>query len=106
MIPGEHVLGFVRLQEAVAASRAALVVMARSAPKANTARPSNEAELSSMKMSKDPGTDRVLEALQEFGGEGGGFVKTEAVRPDPAFLNLPTLRGPHPRGQEWESVRQ
>ena len=79
MIPGEHVLGFVRLQEAVAASRAALVVMARSAPKANTARPSNEAELSSMKMSKDPGTDRVLEALQEFGGEGGGFVKTEAV---------------------------
>lgn len=30
----------------------------------------------------------------------------EAIRPDPGFLNLPTLRGPHPRGQEWESVRQ
>jgi len=23
----------------------------------------------------------------------------EAIRPDPAFLNLPALRGPHPQGQ-------
>ncbi len=30
----------------------------------------------------------------------------EAIRPDPAFLNLPALRGPHPKGQAWESVRQ
>jgi transposase InsO family protein len=30
----------------------------------------------------------------------------EAVQPDPAFLNLPTLRGPHPQGEKWESVRQ
>ena len=30
----------------------------------------------------------------------------EAIRPDPGFLNLPVLRGPDPRGQEWESVRQ
>jgi len=30
----------------------------------------------------------------------------EAIRPEPAFLNLPTLRGPHPQGQELESVRQ
>ncbi len=30
----------------------------------------------------------------------------EAIRPDPAFLNLPTLRGPHLQGQELESVRQ
>ena len=24
----------------------------------------------------------------------------EAIGPDPAFLNLPALRGPHPQGQE------
>jgi transposase InsO family protein len=30
----------------------------------------------------------------------------EAIRPDPAFLNLPRLRGPHPQGQELRSVRQ
>jgi putative transposase len=29
----------------------------------------------------------------------------EALRPDPAFLNMPTLRGPHPL-EEGESVRQ
>jgi transposase InsO family protein len=30
----------------------------------------------------------------------------EAIQPDPAFLNLPTLRGPHPPGTRWENVRQ
>ena len=29
----------------------------------------------------------------------------EAIPPDPAFLNMPTLRGPHPL-EEGESVRQ
>ena len=29
----------------------------------------------------------------------------EAIRPDPAFLNMPTLRGPHPP-EQWESMRQ
>ena len=29
----------------------------------------------------------------------------EALRPDPAFLNMPTLRGPHPP-EQWESMRQ
>ena len=49
MIPAEHVLGVVGFQEAVAA-----------------------------KMAEDPLSDRVLEALQELGGEGGGFVEAEA----------------------------
>ncbi len=30
----------------------------------------------------------------------------ETIRPDPVFLNLPTLRGPHPQSQMWEGVRQ
>jgi hypothetical protein len=30
----------------------------------------------------------------------------EAIQPDPAFLHLFRLRGPHPQGKEWESVRQ
>ena len=50
VIPGEHVLGFVGLQEVVASE-----------------------------LTKDPLSDRVLEAFQELGGEGGGFVKAEAV---------------------------
>ena len=29
----------------------------------------------------------------------------EAIRPDPAFLKMPTLRGPHPP-EDWESARQ
>ena len=49
VIPGEHVLGVVELQEAVAAA-----------------------------MPRDPGADRMLEALQELGGEGRGFVEAEA----------------------------
>ncbi len=49
VIPGEHIFGLVGLQEAVAP-----------------------------KMSQDPGTDRVLEALQEFAGKVGGFVEAEA----------------------------
>jgi hypothetical protein len=48
VIPAEHVLGLVGLQEAVAA-----------------------------KMSEDPGADRVLEVFQELVGEGGGFVEAE-----------------------------
>jgi hypothetical protein len=31
-----------------------------------------------MKVSQDPGTDRVLEAFQELVGEAGGFVEAEA----------------------------
>ena len=50
VIPREHVLGFVGFQEVVASE-----------------------------LTKDPLSDRVLEALQELGGEGGGFVKAEAV---------------------------
>jgi hypothetical protein len=49
VIPGQHVLGLVGFQEAVAA-----------------------------KMPQDPGTDRVLEGLQEFVGEGCGLVEAEA----------------------------
>ena len=49
MIPGEHVLGLVGLQEPVAPA-----------------------------MSQDPGTDRVLEALEELGCKVGGFVEAEA----------------------------
>ncbi len=48
VLPGEHILGFVGLQEPVAVA-----------------------------MPQDPGADRVLEALQDLGGEGRGFVKTE-----------------------------
>jgi hypothetical protein len=49
VIPGQHVLGVVGLQEAVAAE-----------------------------MPQDPGADRVLEALKELVGEGCGFLETEA----------------------------
>lgn len=49
VIPGQHVFGLVGLEESVAAV-----------------------------MPQDPGADRVLEALQELGGEGRGFVETEA----------------------------
>ncbi|MFC1660981.1 hypothetical protein ACFL3S_05945 [Gemmatimonadota bacterium] len=48
MIPGQQVLGFVGLQEAVAG-----------------------------KVAKHPPPDGVLEAFQEPGGEGCGFVETE-----------------------------
>jgi hypothetical protein len=60
VIPAEHVLGVVELQEVVARSRAALLLEARSASDWQSARPSNEAKPSSMKMSQDPGTDCVL----------------------------------------------
>ena len=49
MIPAEHVLGIVGLQEAMADH-----------------------------VADDPGTDCVLKALQEFLGEGGGLVEAEA----------------------------
>jgi hypothetical protein len=49
VIPGEHILGFVGLQDPLA---------------------SNVAE--------HPLSDRVLEALQELGREIGGFVEAEA----------------------------
>jgi hypothetical protein len=49
VLPGEHVLGLVGLQEAVAA-----------------------------KVPEDPGADGVLEVLQELGGEAGGLVEAEA----------------------------
>jgi hypothetical protein len=49
VIPREHILCLMGLQEAVATE-----------------------------MPQDPGADRVLETLQEFGGEGGGFVEAEA----------------------------
>jgi hypothetical protein len=49
VIPRQHVFGFVRLQEAVAA-----------------------------KVAEDSFLDRVLEVLQELVGEGRGFVKAEA----------------------------
>jgi hypothetical protein len=48
VIPGEHVLGIVGLQKAVAP-----------------------------KTPQDPGTDRVLEGLQEFLDEGCGLVEAE-----------------------------
>ena len=49
VIPSEHVLSLMGLQEAVATE-----------------------------MPQDPGPDRVLEALQEFAGEGGGLAEVEA----------------------------
>jgi hypothetical protein len=49
VIPGEHVLDVVGLEEVVAAI-----------------------------MPQDAGTDGVLEALEELGGEGGGLVEAEA----------------------------
>ncbi|MFH1762840.1 MAG: hypothetical protein ABIF09_01490, partial [Gemmatimonadota bacterium] len=49
VIPGQHVLGFVGLQEAVAC-----------------------------KMAEPSPSDGVLEALQELGCEGCGFVEAEA----------------------------
>jgi hypothetical protein len=48
VIPGQHVLGLVGLQEAVAGH-----------------------------VAENPPSDRVLEALQELGGEGGGFVEAK-----------------------------
>lgn len=39
-----------------------------------------------MKMSQDPGADRVLEALEELGGEGGGLMKAERDAPFPDGL--------------------
>jgi hypothetical protein len=48
VIPGEHVVGLVGLQEAVAGH-----------------------------VAEDPPSDRVLEALEETGGEGGGFVEAK-----------------------------
>jgi hypothetical protein len=49
VIPGEHVVGLVGFEEAVA-----------------------------LEMPEDPGADRVLKALQELVGEGDGLVETEA----------------------------
>ncbi|MCJ7630599.1 MAG: hypothetical protein MUO50_19665 [Longimicrobiales bacterium] len=49
MIPSEHVFGFVGFQEAVAG-----------------------------KVAEHPPADRMLEALQELAGEGGGLVEAEA----------------------------
>ena len=42
-------------------------------------------------MPQDPGADRVLETLQEFGGEGGGFVEAEAGFWMGRILNRVTL---------------
>ena len=78
VIPGEHVFGVMGLQEAVAASRAALLVVAWSASRRETARPSNEAELSSMNVAKDPLSHGVLEAVQELGCETSGLVEADA----------------------------
>ena len=50
VVPGEHVLGVMGLQQAVAA-----------------------------KVTKDPLADGVLEAIQELGRETGGFVEAEAT---------------------------
>lgn len=49
VIPGEHILGFVGFQEGVAGE-----------------------------VAEHPFSDGVLEAFQELGGEGGGFVEAEA----------------------------
>jgi hypothetical protein len=49
VIPAEHILGLVGFQEAVAGH-----------------------------VPEDPFSHEVLEALQEFVGEGGGFVEAEA----------------------------
>ena len=50
VIPGQHILGFVGLQDTLAA-----------------------------KVAEHAAADGVLEALQELGGESGGFVEAEAV---------------------------
>jgi len=62
----------------VAASRAALLVVAWSASRRETARPSNEAELSSMNVAEDPLSHGVLEAVQELGCETSGLVEADA----------------------------
>jgi hypothetical protein len=62
VIPRQHVFGVVGLQEAVA-----------------------------LKMPEDPGVDRVLEALQQLAGEGGGFVEAEAGFRIGRILNRVTL---------------
>jgi hypothetical protein len=49
VIPGEHILGLVGFQAAVA-----------------------------LKMPQDPGADQLLEAFQKLVGEAGGFVEAEA----------------------------
>jgi hypothetical protein len=46
VIPGEHILGFVGLQDPLAPN-----------------------------VAKDPLSDRMLEALQEMGSKSGGFVE-------------------------------
>jgi hypothetical protein len=50
VLPGEHILGFVGLQDPLAAN-----------------------------VAEDPLSDRMLEALQELGRESGGFVEADAV---------------------------
>ena len=50
MLPGQHILGLVGLQEAMAT-----------------------------KVAEDPGADGVLEPFEEFGAEAGGFVEVEAT---------------------------
>ena len=53
--------------------------MVRSAPIRVSARPSNDAKLSSKNVAEDPGADSVLEPFEELGAEAGGFVETEAT---------------------------
>lgn len=79
VVPGEHVLRVVGFQETLAASRAALLMVARSAPRRETARPSNEAKLSSMNVPENPGANRVLEPFEELGCETGGLVEADAA---------------------------
>ncbi len=62
VIPGEHVLGLVAFQEAVAGT-----------------------------VAENPPSNRVLEMFQEFAGEGGGFVETEAGFWIGRILNRVTL---------------
>ena len=45
--------------------------------------------------------------LSHFGAEGRACPEVpEALRPDPFFLNLPKLNGPHPRLQEAVGLTQ
>ena len=62
VIPGQHILGIVGLEEAMA-----------------------------LKMPEDPGADRVLEALDELGREGRGFVEAEGFGLDSRILASITL---------------
>jgi hypothetical protein len=62
VIPAEHILGVVGLEEAMA-----------------------------LKMPEDPGADRVLEALDELGREGRGFVEAEGFGLDSRILASITL---------------